>query len=159
MPITVNLAERTVTGTSRDDGIRWRTFGLLWSPNRKCWVWPDNRHPATVTRRANEIRRTVPDVEVVGVCDPGDVDRVARAEQAAARHATRPTATVDVRDVLRPGDVAVCDSKDGRTTRSNTVTKINRTTFSWAELGCSGTVKLDRITAVIRNGETIWGGR
>lgn len=85
MPLTIDLGERTLTGTSKGDGIRWRTYGLTWSRGRGCWVWPRTTRPETVRLRAEQIARDH-DAEIIGEASAVEIDADERDLHIAERH-------------------------------------------------------------------------
>lgn len=85
MSLTIDLGERTLTGTSKGDGIRWRQYGLTWSRSRGCWVWPRTTRPQTVEWRAAQIA-TEHGAEIIGEAAAVEIDADERDERIAERH-------------------------------------------------------------------------
>ncbi len=85
MSLTIDLEARTLTGTTKGDGINWRQYGLVWSGRQSCWVWARTTRPETVELRASQIERDH-GAEIVGRAQPIDVDPDERDERIAERH-------------------------------------------------------------------------
>jgi len=232
--LVIDLTERTLHGTSKGDGVNWRSYGLVWSPRRGCYVWARNIRPETVQWRAEQIA-AAHGATVTGEAAADDRDADERDAAIAARNQARAEAATATRDaaeatfrqigdaipigqpilvghhserrhrrdldrmdralstIVQAGDdaktfarraeaaerriehrAAVAEAtpvpldllapgftveewyKDGRR-RKWTVTKVNRKTVSWAELGCSGKIEADRLyRAWNTDGVQVW---
>lgn len=95
--LDIDLAERTVSGTSKDDPIRYRSYGLLWSRGRGCWVWAKTTTPEQVKLRAWQLSELAKSdenltVNVTGEAATIDQDADERNERIAERHDRRAAA-------------------------------------------------------------------
>lgn len=105
MTYQIDLTERTLNGSAKGDGIRWRQYGLLWSRNRGCWVWARTTTPQRIRQAVYQLERDFPDqCEVTGTADVIDVDMDERDRRLAETHDAR-AARAQVEADLRFGQV------------------------------------------------------